>query len=209
MLCPSILPASASPSQKQRRRGQRGLTLVEIMISLGVLAVTSVGGVSAFLLLNRYAAVNRCEVAAKELCQERIDQAQTMIFTPVTNTPIITGQTVNGTLGAQWKILGASYNLPGTNTHDPSSPYDNNGNLLSASTITTSTEPVNVYLQQETGTTVIAGTRTTTVGLPTNLTDISTNNQQQLKIIQFTVTVTFAFRGQNFSYSMYTLRGND
>ena len=73
--------------------------------------------------------------------------------------------------------------------------------------MTTSTEPVNIYLKQETGTNVIAGTRTTTIGLPTGLTDVSGTGQ--LKIVQFTATVAYSFRGQNFTYSMYTLRSAD
>ena len=190
------MPAAAL---ERRTRTQRGLTLVEIMISLGILALTSVGGVSAFLLLNRYAADSRSIVAAKELCQERIEQAQTIAYVPTSNTPSVSGQAVNGTASGPFKILGNAYT-------DASPNYDINGQLTSA-TLTTSTEPVNIYLKQETGTNVIAGTRTTTIGLPTGLTDVSGTGQ--LKIVQFTVTVAYTFRGQNFTYSMYTLRSAD
>ena len=43
--------------------------------------------------------------------------------------------------------------------------------------MTTSNEPVNIYLQQETGTNVIAGTRTTSIALPTALMDIGSTGQ--------------------------------
>ena len=183
-----------------RVRALRGLTLVEIMISLGILSLTSVGGVSAFLLLNRYAANNRSVTAAKELCQERIEQAQTMVYVPTANTPSVTGQTVNGTGSGPFKILGNAYS-------DASPNYDINGQLTSAGTLATSTEQVNIYLRQETGTNVILGTRTTSIALPTGLKDAT--GTTQLKMVQFTVTVAYSYRGQNYSYSMYTLRGAD
>ena len=179
-------------------RAQRGLTLIEIMISLGVLAVTSVGGVSAFLLLNRYASNNRSITSAKELCQERIEQAQTMVYVPTTNTPSVPGQLVNGVPSNPSN----TFNILGT----PSN-YDATGQLTT-SPLTTSTENVNIYLKQETGTNVVAGTRTTTIALPTGLQDI-TSGSGQLKIVQFTVTVAYSYRGQNYSYSMYTLRSAD
>ena len=198
---PSSRPTAPVPFRKWRKHAQRGLTLVEIMISLGILALTSVGGVSAFLLLNRYASNARSVTAAKELCQERIEQAQTMTYVPTANTPSVTGQTVNGTSSGPFKILGNAYT-------DASPNYDVNGQLLAGATATTtSSEPVNVYLKQETGTNVIAGTRTTTIALPTGLTDVTYGTQ--LKIVQFTVTVAWSFRGTNYSYSMYTLRSAD
>lgn len=184
-----------------KARAQRGLTLVEIMISLGVLVTTSVGGVSAFILLNRWASNERNLTAAKELCQERIEQAQTMTYVPNKNTPSVTGQTVNGTTSGPFKILGDAYG-------DTGADYDANGLLTTNSTVTTSNEPVNIYLRQDNGVNVIAGTRTTSIGLPTNLTDMASGTGQ-LKIVQFTVTVAYTYRGQNYSYSMYTLRSAD
>lgn len=195
----SLLPRPLRPGW--RARAQRGLTLVEIMISLGVLVTTSVGGVSAFILLNRWASNERNLTAAKELCQERVEQAQTMTYVPNKTTPSVTGQTVNGTTTGPYKILGIAYGDSGAN-------YDINGQLTTNSNVTTSTEPVNIYLRQDNGVNVVAGTRTTTIGLPTNLTDIATGTGQ-LKMVQFTVTVAYNYRSQNYSYSMYTLRSAD
>lgn len=191
-------------------RNQRGLTLVEVMISLGVLVVTSVGGVSAFILLNRWASNERNITAAKELCQERIEQAQTMTYSPVSNTPLVVGQTVNGTTGKNYKILGVAYK-DANNPDGLGANYDNNGVLTSTGTLTTSSEPVNIYLRQENGTNLVAGTRTTTIALPTTLTDFTpgTGTGNQLSIVQFTVTVTYNYRGKDYSYSMYTLRSVD
>ena len=172
------------------------------MVSLGILSLTSVGGVSAFMLLNRYASNVRSVTVAKELCQERIEQAQTMVYSPTSNTPSVSGQVVNGTGSGPYKILGNAYS-------DASPNYDVNGQLTnSTSAVTTSTEPVNIYLKQETGTSVISGTRTTSIALPTTLTDTS-GTTGQLKIVQFTVTVAYTFRNQSYSYSMYTLRSAD
>ena len=187
-----------------KRRAQQGLTLIEIMISLGVLAVTSVGGVSAFILLNRWASNERNLTAAKELCQERIEQAQTLPYSPATVTPLVVGQTVNGVAAKNYKILGVA-NKDTNNPDGLSANYDSNGLLTSTFT---STEPVNIYLRQENGTNVVAGTRTTTVALPTTLTDFTPGlgNGTQLGMVQFTVVVTYNYRGKDYSYSMYTLR---
>ena len=197
-------PATALP--RRQRRARLGLTLVEVMISLGILALTSVGGVSAFVLLNRYASNSRNVTAAKELCQERIEQALALPYNPLKNTPSLAGQTVNGAATGPYNILGIAYAdasgnaLPGAN-------YNSNGVLNSTATVTTSTEPVNIYLKQETGTNIVSGTRSTTIGLPTGLKDVTKGTQ--LPIVQFTVTVAYSFRGQNYSYSMYILRGAD
>lgn len=198
----SLHPRAPRPGWKARAR--RGLTLVEIMISMGVLVLTSVGGVSAFILINRWASNERNLTVAKELCQERIEQAQTMTYAPTTNTPLVVGQTVNGTAGGNLKILGVAYK-DGNNPGGGAPNYDINGQLL-ASAIT-SNEPVNIYLRQDNGVNLVLGTRTTTIALPTDLNDLGGTGQ--LKIVQFTVTVAYTYRGQNFTYSMYTLRSAD
>ena len=185
-------------------RARRGLTLIEVMISLGILVITSVGGVSAFILLNRWASNSRNITAAKELCQERIEQAQTMTFAPTTNTPLIVGQTVSGTTGQNLKILGTAYK-DGNNPDGLTANYDINGQLLASAT--TSTEPVNIYLRQDNGVNVVAGTRTTSIDVPTNLSDVSGTGQ--LKVVAFTVNVPYPYRRQRYSYSMSTLRSSN
>ena len=56
------------------------------MISVGVLAVGTMGGISAFMILNRYAANLRNMSVARALCQERIEQALTLKFAPTNST---------------------------------------------------------------------------------------------------------------------------
>lgn len=157
------------------------MTLVEVMVAVGILALTTVGGISAFTLLNNYAASNRNLTSAKELCQERIEQALGMGFQP----PAILPQ-VNG-----YYILGQASN------------WSRSNNLATGPTseVTTSTENnVNVYLQQDGQTVLVPGTRTTSIVCP---------NAAQTDVAQFTVKVNYTYRGKPFTYQMTTLRTSD
>ena len=190
------LPVRGAPT-----RAARGLTLVELMVSLAILVLTSVGGVSGFIMLNQYASNLRNLSSAKALCQERIEQVQTMTFTPPTVVPTVPGQIDGNT----YYLLG-----PGSNSTGQTSVYDSTGKFTGGtSLVTTAAENVQVYVQQNGSTNTVPGVRTTTAGLAT-LTDASTGNAGvSLKVLTFTVTVTYTYRGKPYSYSMYTLRGPD
>ena len=189
------------PGRSARTRAARGMTMVELMVSLAVLALTAVGGVSGFILLNQYASNLRNVSSAKALCQERIEEVQTMPFSPPTILPYVTGQLDTNT----YYLLGAAAN------------YDSTGKFIGTGTVQTTNsttgENVQVYVQQDGATNTVPGVRTTGVSLA-SLTDASTvpgnpATGTSLHVVTFTVTVTYVFRGKNYSYSMYTLRGPD
>ena len=179
-----------------------GMTLVELMVSLAILAITAVGGVSGFVLLNQYASNLRNVSSAKALCQERIEEVQTMPFSPPSILPYVTGQLDTNT----YYLLGSSSN------------YDSSGNFTGTSTVQTTNgttgENVQVYVQQDGTSNTVPGVRTTSVSLA-SLTDGSTvppttaPSLTSLGVVTFTVTVTYTFRGNNYTYSMYTLRSPD
>lgn len=74
-------PFGASAFQKPNIRLTRaGISLVEVMIALGLLAMTIVGSVQALLVSNRLAASNRLMTAARAIVQRNIDTALTLRF---------------------------------------------------------------------------------------------------------------------------------
>ena len=90
MFCkPSFL---LRPSPGRNTPAVRGLTLVEVLVSMAILVLTTVGGVSGFMIFNNYAASSRNISSAKALCQERIEEVQTMPFTPPNAVPTVVGQ---------------------------------------------------------------------------------------------------------------------
>ncbi len=162
------------------------MTLVEVMISLGLLVVCGVSGIYSFMLLNRYAARERAVSSAKALCQERIEQALTMSFRPPATLPVVNCQN------------SSTYNLLGS-----SSNYTSGGIYIGAETYT---EPVTVYVQQDPASaTSISGTRTTTV-TPAPLAD---TNGGVLGVVQLAVTVAYTINGENRTYQMWAMRSSD
>jgi type II secretory pathway pseudopilin PulG len=72
-------------------KGEGGFTLVETMMAAGTLAIVAGASISALTLLNNRAAVERNQSAAKELCQQAIEQALALPFDPPTTVPSIFG----------------------------------------------------------------------------------------------------------------------
>lgn len=156
------------------------MTLVEVMIALSILALTTVGGISAFTLLNNYASNNRNQNSAKQLCQERIEQALILPFNPPSQLPTVTAPS-----GTTYSLLGTAANW-------------STGSAGLSNGVTTSTEPVNVYIQQDGLSAVVPGTRTTTVSCAT---PSATN-----VLAKFTVRVDYTYRSRPYSYAMNVLR---
>ena len=144
------------------------------------------GGMSAFLLLNKYAVTSRDLSMARALCQERIEQALTASYRPAKAALPAVPSSDPGSTAALY-ILGTASNYTA-------------GSFNGSANYTTSTESIPVFTQSEStsgssGETIY--TRTTTVS-PTTY-----------GVVQFTVTVSFAYRGQTYSTSITTLRGSD
>ena len=202
----------------------RGFTLIETMVSAGVLVMVVAGSMYSFMVLNRYAGNLRNLSSAKELCQERIEQVTTLSFSPPSVTPLVPGQD-----GNYYYILGMPSVLPSVptgyttmpTTVPSSSPqasadYNSTGTYTGGSGTTTLTEPVTIYATRDNTSlsgTAVTGTRTTTVTLSplvdyTSATYLPVTNVS-LNLVQFTVTVAYTYHGNAYSYSMYTLRGPD
>ncbi len=187
-----------------RRTGRRtrGFTLLEVIVSVAILALTTTGGIAAFLTLNRYAANLRNLSEARVLCQERIDQALTLRFLPPSSVVPLAPNSDPTTIAASptLPILGAT-TLYNTTT----SAYSGANNLQ------TSTENIPIYTQSD-GTSAMSSanvtyTRTTTV-TPSGLlyATATGNTTTSLNIMLFTVTVSYVFHGTTYSTSMSTLR---
>ena len=192
-----------------------GLTLVEVMVSMAILVLTTVGGVSGFMIFNNYAASSRNISSAKALCQERIEEVQTLIFTPPSSVPTVIGQMDTTTNNTNYFLLGPGSNsvagmvngVPGAKV--PSVYNTTTGVYTGSNPLTPNVpEPVRVYVQQDGVTNTVIGTRTTTVSLA-SLVDGSGSGLGSLGVMSFTVTVNYTYRGKPYSYSMYTLRSPD
>lgn len=204
-------PDLPSPTHGLRRAAarRRGFTLIEVMISLAVLSISTMGGIAAFLTLNRYAANLRNQSEARALCQERIEQAQTMAFRPILPSIAMPAApnadpTTNGT-NATLPILGLAAVSPATTDYNV-----NTGAYTSGTGHQTSSENIPIYTQSDgtsaKGSANVTYTRTTTVS-PTTLTYAAKNTS--LNLVLFTVTVSYVFHGQTYSTSMSTLRSPD
>ena len=182
--------------------GKAGITLIEVLVSICILALTSCGGVAAFTMLNRYASTLRNTSSAKALCQERIEQAMSLPFNPPSTIAIVSAQQ---TAYGPYNLLGAA-----TDWTTVSAPYSA-GTPVSytgtSSGLQTSSEPVNVYVQQDGTTATVTGTRTTTV--TSMIATLPSSPNVQVPSVLFTVQVTYIFRGNANTYSMSTVRSFD
>ena len=193
------------PKRSRSAMRARGFTLIEIMISIAVLAMGTMGGISAFLLLNRYAANLRNMAEARALCQERIEQALTLYFAPPSSTVPLAPNADPTTLAAtpMLPILG------------PATSYSTTTSAFTGANVQTSSENIPVYTQSD-GTSAnnsanVTYTRTTTVsttplsyGTPTTPTSATS-----LNVVLFTVSVSYVFHGSTYATSMTTLRSPD
>ena len=212
IICKSALPVPRLRGWKE----QRGFTLVEALVSLAVLVVTGVGGVSGFMLLNRYASDNRDLSAAKALCQERIEQVLTLPYRPKdaigasSSSTSTSGSTTTTTSQNGDDLMphvvsqqdpGVVYYLLGHYTD-----YDTYGHYKTSGiqqTSGTAGEPVVLALQPNGTNNAVAsvtGTRLTTV------TNVGTT---AAPLVYATVTVNWTIRGQAKTYSLFALRSPD
>ena len=181
-------------------RGRRGFTLIETLVSLALLVLTGVGGVSGFMLLNRYASDNRDRAAAKALCQERVEQILTLPFNPKAGiVPAVVGQDNN-----TYYLLGLATTATPP-SYDSSNNYIGGANQQTSSTFNSSGEPVTISLQPNgnaTAATPVNGFRTTTISA-------APSSTPGLCLMNATVTVTWNIRGTTNTYTLYALRSPD
>ena len=86
---------SAIDHQKRnglKDRGRvRGITLVEIVVSMALIGTISVGVMMSFSSANRIGSVDRSLTYARALCQDRIEQMLSQPYSPSTTVPALFG----------------------------------------------------------------------------------------------------------------------
>ena len=192
---------------RRSRRLALAMTLVEVLIAMGVLVITGIGGYSGFLLLNRYASNLRNMSRARALCQERIEQGLSLPFRPTAIVPTFpAAPSADPTVSSPTPcpILGTSSNYT--------------SGAFTGSNVQTSKETIPVLMQSEntltSGASNVTYTRTTTVSpaafyLMTASGGKVSATTTSLNMIQMTVTVSWIYRGTTYSTSMSTLRAQD
>ena len=153
------------------------------------------GGVASYYLLNRYAANLRNMADARALCQERIEDANTMTFRP-SNGVVPLAPSADPTNTASKAILGAA------------TYYSSTGAFTGGANFVTSTENIPVYTQS-TGTAASNSANVTYTRKCTVTPEAYSYGLVPLNLVEFTVTVSYVFRGQTYTTSMSTMRGPD
>jgi prepilin-type N-terminal cleavage/methylation domain-containing protein len=74
-------------------RGEEGMTLIEVVISVLVLGIGFTSAIPCLLAANNIAAANRNQNAALALCRDRIDQMVAAKFSPPAAIPSFFGNT--------------------------------------------------------------------------------------------------------------------
>ena len=176
------------------------MTLIEVMVAAGVLVITSVGGYSGFLLLNRQAANMRNISMARALCQERIEQTLTLPLRPVGKAPTFPTAPSAVPNATPCAILGTSANY--------------SGSAFTGNNLQTSIETIPIYTKSEAtdanyGTVTYTRTSTVTPASLNVLAPDGSTGSSSLNVLQFTVAVSWTFRGSSYSTSMTTLRYPD
>jgi prepilin-type N-terminal cleavage/methylation domain-containing protein len=117
----------------------RAFTLVELLVSISIIGLVSGSSIYAILDSNRFAAIDRVRTSAKAACQEKIDQALTVPYSPPDLLPTLF-------------TMGGSIPSPSGNPD--------------RGTQTIATETIPLYVDQDDAArTVVQGTRNTRVSL--------------------------------------------
>ena len=119
---PHTLHTKRSPGRGEylpgaKRKAWAGFTLVEVMVAVSVLALSTVSVTQALLQINRRAAISRVTNAAKAEALSRIQQVSQWAYDPEATPPVIPAGLAVGTttqaidLGSNATDLGS---IPGT-----------------------------------------------------------------------------------------------
>ena len=89
-----LTASNALPSRlAMRRKGQRGFTIAEVIISAIVIAVVYISATQTVMLANRRSAAARLRTNARVIVERNIDQALAAPFGTATSVPAILGTT--------------------------------------------------------------------------------------------------------------------
>lgn len=78
------------PLAALRLHSNGAFTLVELLVAMSIIGLVAGSSVWAMLDSNRFASIDRVRTAAKAACQEKIDQALTIPYTPDALPPLFT-----------------------------------------------------------------------------------------------------------------------
>ena len=164
---------------KSLKNSQRGMTLIEVAISVAVVSLMAVGVLQALLMCERYSASMRLQTNARAITQRNINAASEVGFTGTGSAaPMVLRITGTTSTGA---IAGAVCD-------------DDAGSSL---------ENISVLLSGTSAGTLASGTLTRFVSqLPT--TAYSTTSDQAV-VMKITFEVDYDYRSHHYTYSQTTL----
>lgn len=194
-----MLPLKESSISSRIVRRQAGFTLMELMFAIAAFGAFAVMTILSFTTFNRFASNARYEALALAVAQERADEIMTVpcdLNSTDTLGPILylSGTTVSPNSSDVY-TSGTETNLPLNND-----PY----NLTRTTTLSgTSSEALTITL---TGT-IPAGSLDTQV-IDSRVTSYTADSSNP-RLLSWTVTVTYTYRGNHFSVSLSGVRATD
>jgi prepilin-type N-terminal cleavage/methylation domain-containing protein len=200
-------------------RFRAGFTLIEIVIALAVLGTMASGVYIGFNAINAYAVSSRLYSEAQTAAQNQIDLILSKepfdivaanisgSFDPTPNKIPVQLMTTSeldalASSGVSFPTAAPTATPATSSSYYPYYPYYR----------TASGAPIQkqafVYQDPVTGSVLVTGTLTTTI-TDTGMTSSFINANTSLNTRQANVTVTYTFRGRNYTLSMDTLRTAD
>ncbi len=175
----SLLPSSRATANRRFSPAQSGFTLVEILVSLTMLAVFALTSTACLSSFNTRAAVNRNAEAARVIVEDQIAQILAIPY-DATNSPAALTPTAAGT--------------------------DTDGDGVSDGILVTSNVPVVVTRDQQQST-VVAGSlyrRVTSIGANAPYSLARADD-----LLQVSYTLRYTFRGKAYGYRASTLKARN
>jgi prepilin-type N-terminal cleavage/methylation domain-containing protein len=216
-----------SPSRQFRSHGSLhraiacsrvGFTLIEIVIALAVLGTVASGAYIGFNAINAYAVSSRLYSEAQTAAQNQIDLVLSKEPFDVTAAyvsgsfdstlnkipaELMTVAELNALSGVSFPSSAPTATPATSSTYYPYYPYYRDGsssNVLKKQAF--------IYQDPVTGTILVTGTLSTTITDPA-MTSSFVNANTKLNVRKATVTVSYTFRGRDYTVSMDTLRTAD
>lgn len=205
-----------------RLRPHAAFTLLEIVIALAVLGTVASGSYLGFNAINAYAVSSRLYTEAQTAAQNQVDLIlsrepfdvttayNTLSFDPTLNKiplELMTSAEINAlaNTGVTFPAAAPTSTPATTSAYYPYYPYYRDGGSGSSNPVK---KQAFVYQDPVTGQVVVTGVVTTTI-TDTGMTSNFINSNTKLNIRQANVSVTYTFRGHNYTVSMDTLRTAD
>jgi type II secretory pathway pseudopilin PulG len=188
-----------SASLHTRVQAQSAFSMMELMFAVAAFSAFAVITILSFTTFNRFASNARYETLALSVAQEHVDEIMTV--------PCNTNSTPN--LGPVLSMTGTTVAPNSSNVYtsgtETSLPLNNDPYNLTRKTTLSGTSPL-ALTALLTGT-IVAGSLDTQV-IDTRVTTFAPVSSNT-RLLSFTVTVTYTYRGNHFSVSMSGVRSTD